>query len=101
MRKVNPLVGLPDSQRKSNQRSQSKDPKLDKSSNSVGYCIAIISCRKKLVDAHDNLRTGAKPLVDAITASLGFASDNNSRLAWEYGQLVSNDQGTIVKITKK
>lgn len=101
MRKVNPLAGLPNPQRKPNQRGQSQDHKLEESTGGVGYCITIISCRKKLVDAHDNLRTGAKPLVDAITSTLGFASDDNPRLAWEYGQFISSDQGTIVKITKQ
>lgn len=65
----------------------------------MGYRISIISFRKKLVDEHDNLRMGCKPLVDAITRSLGFSSDDNPRLHWEYQQCKTEGRlGTLVKI---
>lgn len=93
-----PVAGLQDPKREPDQRREGQDHQLDKSTSGVGYRIAIISLRRRLADGHDNLRTGAKPLVDAITKTLGFASDDNPRLTWEYGQIVSGSEGTIVKI---
>lgn len=37
------------------------------------------------MDAHENLRIGLKPLVDAIATSLGI-DDADPRVTWEYGQ---------------
>ncbi len=92
------VAGLQNPQRQPNQRSQGEDRQLEKSTRGVGYRITLVSLRSKLVDAHDNLRTGCKPLVDALTASLGFASDDNPRLEWMYAQAVCANEGTIVKI---
>lgn len=97
--KANPdLGGLPNPKREPDLGRRSEDRQLEKSTRGVGYRITIISLRRKAVDGHDNLRTGAKPLVDCITRSLGFASDDNPRLQWEYGQVISKRPGTIVKI---
>lgn len=93
-----PVARLPNPERQPNKRSQSQDCQLDKSTRGVGYRITLISLRRKLVDGHDNLRTGAKPIVDCITRSLGFASDDNPRLQWEYAQVISDRPGTIVRI---
>lgn len=100
MQKANPGVapGLPDPKRKHHERSQIQDLQLEKSPEGVGCCVTIISLRKRRVDAHDNLRTGGKALVDAITRSLGFHSDDNPRLTWEYAQAISDQPGTIVRI---
>lgn len=92
------VARLQDPKRESDQRSKSKDRQLDKSKSGVGYSITIISLRKRLVDQHDNLRTGCKPLVDAITRSLGFSADDNPRLLWKYAQAIADGEGTIVKI---
>ena len=92
-------VGQP--KRQPHQRSQSQDSKLESVPGCLGYRVTIISCRRKLVDAHDNLRTGLKPLVDRITSSLGFSDDADPKLVWEYGQIETRgEQGTIVKITE-
>ena len=95
-----PVAGLQDPQREPNQRRESQDRELDKSKEGLVFSITIISIRKRLVDAHDNLRTGAKPLVDQITRSLGFSGDDNPRLRWEYGQIIGSKEGTLVRIER-
>lgn len=94
------VAGIPDPERKPDQRSQGQDRKLEKGTQGVGFRIALISIRQRLVDGHDNLRQGAKPLVDAITRFLDFASDSDPRLRWEYHQLIGNPRGTIVLIER-
>ena len=94
------MVELRSSESKSNNGRKSVHYQLDKSTSGVEYRILIISCRTKLVDGHDNIRTMYKQLVDAITATLRFASDSNPRLHWEYGQVIGGEPGTIVKITR-
>lgn len=93
-----PVVGLPDTQRQPDQRSEKQVGKLEKGSESVGYRVTLISIRSKRVDAHDNLRTGAKPLVDAITRSLGFTTDDTDKLEWNYHQIIGEPRGTMVLI---
>jgi hypothetical protein len=93
-----PVGRLENPKRQPDKRSDQKDPGVEVLQDSVAYRVLIISCRHRLCDAHDNLRTGAKPLVDAITATLGFTSDDDRRLTWEYGQVISEREGTIVKI---
>lgn len=93
-----PVAGLQNPKREHNKRGESQNPKLDESSKSVGYRVGIISVRTRLVDQHDNLPQGCKQLVDAITATLGFASDSDPRLQFEYGQVLGTKTGTIVKI---
>lgn len=92
------MAGLPDPKRERSKPRQNKDPELEKSTRGVGYRVTIVSVRKRFIDAHDNLRTGSKALVDAITRTLGFSSDDNPRLQWEYGQVLGTKCGTIVKI---
>lgn len=100
MRDANPHLATVDNpQRQSNQRRESQDRCVESSENSLGYCVTIISFRKRLVDGHDNLRTGAKPLVDQITEWLGFASDDNQRLTWQYSQVrTDGEPGTLVVV---
>lgn len=101
-KKLNPhiygVARLPDPERKQNQRSQSEAGKLESGEERMAFCISIISLRSRLVDEHDNLRTGAKPLVDSITESLGFDNDNHPGLIWRYGQVLSQTKGTVVVI---
>lgn len=60
--------------------------------------VTIISCRRRLLDAHDNLPYAHKSIVDAVAESLGM-DDRDARIKWEYGQVVtSGDTGTIVKM---
>lgn len=92
------VAGLQDPKREPDQRSKIQDRQLEKGPKRMAIRVSIISVRKRFVDEHDNLRTGAKPLVDAITTSLGFTSDNDPRLHWEYGQVLGTKAGTIVKI---
>lgn len=55
----------------------------------------------KLFDAHDNLRAGMKPLVDAIAASLGVP-DNHPGITWEYSQGETKGEcGVVVTIGGK
>lgn len=93
------LDRVANSKRESGRGREGQDSELGSRPKSLGYCVTIISCRRRLVDEHDNLRTGAKPLIDYITASLGFASDGDKRLKWNYEQFrTDGEQGTIVKI---
>lgn len=87
-------------QRKPDQRGESKDCGMVAGPKGVGYCITIISMRRRLVDAHDNLRTGAKPLVDRIAAWLGYRDDSDAALHWQYEQLrTTGPEGVIVCIS--
>lgn len=64
----------------------------------VVYRVTLVSYRRRLLDAHDNLRHGLKPLVDAIAASLKL-DDADKRIEWEYGQVQSKGTtGVAVKI---
>jgi hypothetical protein len=88
-------------QPKPNQRRASQNPGVDCRAALVGYGIFIISYRTRLLDSHDNLRTAHKALVDRITESLGFRSDNDPRLQWSYEQVKSaSATGTHVLITR-
>jgi hypothetical protein len=104
IRAINPhlfvLAPLSHPVRQPDKRSQSENRGVEKGKGGVGYSVAIISCRERLCDEHDNLRTGAKPLVDSITESLGLKDDADKRISWEYGQVKSGNEGTIVRITK-
>lgn len=97
---LNCSVGaVPDTERQHHQGSEGFDSRMASGKDGVGYRITIISVRRKLCDAHDNLRTGAKALVDRITETLGFKSDDDPLLTWEYQQFkTEGQQGTIVKI---
>jgi hypothetical protein len=105
VKRLNPhLFGLgavANPKRQQHQRSEGQDRELAQGPDRLGcrYIITIVSLRRRLCDGHDNLRTGAKPLVDAITSSLGFPSDDHPRLEWHYHQLKTTGQeGTAVKV---
>lgn len=106
-RKLNPqlfgaLGAMGSAKRQQNKRRESEDSGVESVPASVGYRVTLISCRRKLVDAHDNLRTGAKPLVDRITQWLGFASDSDPRIEWCYEQFrTRGTTGTIVLIERR
>lgn len=97
---VGPVAGLPDPKREQNQRREGQDREPQACAESIRYRITIISIRSRLVDAHDNFRTGAKSLVDIITRSLGFDDDANPRLEWHYEQFVGKPASTIVLIQR-
>lgn len=63
------------------------------------FTVSLVACVSKLHD-RDNLIGGFKPLRDAIAAHLGV-NDADEVVAWEYGQCVSEDSGTIVRITTR
>lgn len=68
----------------------------------MAFRVVLVSHRKRLLDEHDNLRHGMKPLVDAITETLGFKSDADPRLTWEYAQVrTSGPEGVSVMIFGK
>lgn len=97
-----PVGSVEDPERKRDERGKKEDQGVERCPPGVGYCVTIISLRRELVDGHDNLRWGAKPLVDRITETLGFASDDDPKLTWEYGQLKTEGvEGTIVRISLK
>ncbi len=76
---------------------QNQEP--EKRENGVRFCITLIAIRRRLLDSHDNARSALKPLVDRITEWLGFRSDSDERLIWEYGQQkTEGTEGVMVKI---
>jgi hypothetical protein len=84
----------------SDQRSESQDRKLEQGKESFSYRITISVFRKRLLDNHDNARSALKPIVDLITTTLGFASDDCPELEWEYHQIkTSGSQGTLILIS--
>ncbi len=98
---VRPLGPVETGKPKQGERGESADSKLVESPPSVGYCVTLIVCGRRRMDQHDNLRAACKPLVDAITKSLGFASDDTPLLEWRYDQITGPGQtGCIVKIEK-
>lgn len=87
------------SKRQRDHRGLSEDQKLETGPAGVGFSVTLISFRRRLVDGHDNLRTGLKPLVDRIAASLGYRDDADPRLSWHYQQFKTDSQeGTLVTI---
>ena len=61
------------------------------------FRVTIVSFRPGALDG-DNLIAGAKPLRDAIAASLGL-DDRDDVIAWECGQVRTDGQrGTLVRI---
>lgn len=97
-----PLASLENPERQPDQRGQGQDCGLEGSPQRPRFCVVILSLRHRLIDAHDNLRTGAKPLVDRITERLGFQDDADPRLTWEYGQVLTNGpEGTLVLISSQ
>lgn len=59
--------------------------------------VGILCILPRLMDEHDNLRAGCKPLVDAIAASLGVP-DNHPGVEWFYGQMRGPVERVIVTI---
>ncbi len=65
----------------------------------VGYRVTLTAYVRRNLDTRDNLRAAMKPLVDRITETLGFPSDDNPLLQWEYGQqLTHGGRGVAVRI---
>jgi hypothetical protein len=75
-----------------------REPKvLSRSPRRLEVRIAIIRIGPRLLDS-DNATYAAKPLRDAIAASLGV-DDADPRLEWEYLQIKSSGSpGVLVKI---
>lgn len=97
------LVGpLPDQEREQKPRSSlvAKPFRPKRGKGSVAVVVTIVRCGAKTLD-DDNLRTGAKPLRDAIATTLGI-DDGDPRVKWEYGQVAGTEgqQGTIVRIER-
>ena len=94
-----PLAAGPAEVTQSRRRCHGADRGVDGSAPGVGCRVTLIQCRRRLLDAHDNLAFAVKPTVDAITAWLGFTDDADPRLQFEYGQQQTRGaEGLIVKI---
>lgn len=81
------LAGLQAQVAKPARRRQSEDCQLVESKEGMAYRISLIVVSRRRMDGHDNLRTALKPIVDSITESLGFKSDDDPRLSWRYNQI--------------
>jgi hypothetical protein len=101
IRRDNPDVFRPLAAEKSKSVGQRrcKDSELERGPESVRYCVTLIALRRRLLDSHDNARSAMKPLVDKITDWLGFKSDADERIIWQYAQVKSDGpQGVAVLI---
>lgn len=54
---------------------------------------------KRILDEHDNLRSGFKGAVDAIAGMLGL-DDGDSRITWEYRQETSKAYGVRITVER-
>lgn len=80
-------------------RGEGEDRGVAQVPHCVGFKITIIGLRKRLVDGHDSFAFSYKPLADRITEWLGFKSDADPRLEWNYRQItITGTPGTIVQI---
>jgi hypothetical protein len=92
------LGGLETQKPKPDQRGEIKDRKLVEGPAGVGCRIELTSYRRRLLDSHDNLPASCKPLVDAISQSLGL-DDADVRLDWCYQQRKTNGaEGVLIRI---
>jgi hypothetical protein len=72
---------------------------MEAAENCFSYHITLTQHRRKLLDGHDNEAYALKPTVDFITKWLGFKSDSDPRLHWEYHQVkTTGNEGTQVLI---
>lgn len=93
-----PVARLGGSGTKPAGRSEGQNKEVEASK--TGFRCSIVSFRAKPLDEHDNLRFAHKALVDRITEWLGFKSDSDPRLEWEYHQIISKVRGTLVNIQR-
>jgi hypothetical protein len=83
---------------KSDQGCAAQDRELESGKGGLGYRVTFYVHSRRKMDGHDNLRSALKPLVDTITSHLGFKSDDDERLEWEYHQIIAKEEGVLVKI---
>jgi hypothetical protein len=50
------------------------------------WVVTVVRLGPRELDAHDNLGTSAKGVVDEIAAWLGLRGDNDPRVTWRYAQ---------------
>jgi hypothetical protein len=50
------------------------------------WIVTVVRLGPRELDAHDNLGTSAKGVVDEIAAWLGLGSDRDPRVTWRYAQ---------------
>lgn len=94
-----PLAGAPAQSAQPHQERPGSHPGVEGPARGLGYRVRLIQCRHRLLDSHDSLPFSVKPLVDAITAFLGFSADNDPALHWEFGQIQTpGPEGVIVSI---
>ena len=83
---------------KPKRRRESENRGVETAAPSPRLCITLVQYRRKLLDGHDSLAFAVKPTVDLITEHLGFTSDSDPRLRWQYGQVeTKGKEGIMVK----
>lgn len=98
-RQDKPVAGLRSKEPESDQRGKGQDRRVETSAGGIQYRVAFTVYRKRLLDGGDNDRSALKATRDSVADFLGFASDNDPRLIWEYHQIkASRDLGTHVLI---
>lgn len=99
IRAANPaLGGVESSQQPKPPRALERNAQAKQSrERSLAVCVQIIGLRRRRLD-DDNFAAGAKPLRDAIAASLAI-DDGASAIRFEYAQAqTEGPEGTIVRI---
>lgn len=94
-----PLASVPAQGAQSMQWGEGEDCRMETATANVGVRVTFVQFRRRLLDGHDNLQFSLKPTTDRITAWLGFRSDSDPRLTWNYHQVQTRDEeGVLVKI---
>ena len=89
-RKRNPdlfMAGLPAKEPERDRGSEVQSSQLAAGQGGLGFRITLVVLGQRRLDSHDNLRMACKGIVDCITHSLGFKSDDDPRLEWRYHQI--------------
>jgi hypothetical protein len=95
-----PVAGLGSAKPEPDRRREGQNKRVEGGTAGFRYVIGIVAHRKRKMDGHDNLRSAHKALVDRITERLGFTSDDDPRLEWEYAQVIKRGRaGTHLTIT--
>jgi len=93
------LAGLRAAVAKPRQRREGENRGVESGGAGMAYRVTLIQCRRRLLDSHDNARAACKKTVDLICEWLGFTSDADPRLTWDYAQhKTAGRQGVVVII---
>ena len=109
-RRLNPAIfgggavagRLPAAKPERDGRREAQDSGVEGGAAGMEYRVTLTTFRRRTLDNHDNARAAMKPVVDLVTAFLGFKTDDHPRLYWEYHQVKTSGRvGTLVLVERK